>query len=230
MSSQSSFRLSSLAFGLLWVIPLCCEAQDAPKEISVTADAVYAAPPDFVQIIVGLESTAPSAKEAETAIENKVSQLRNALKQGNFEASIRDRNRTLQASTGPGTPWRAGTLVLAKRLLAVESANIASSAPIIDTLLQKGADRIESIRFSVRNALPLSTAALKLASARAKEKAEVVAQSLGLNVGTLLSLNETVEPGAEIVRQRMELGEGPGQFSDEELHVIVTARFEVKPK
>ena len=53
---------------------------------------------------------------------------------------------------------------------------------------------------------------------------------LGVNLGMLLSLNETVEAGAEIVRQRMELGEGPGQFSDEELHVIVTARFEIKPK
>lgn len=202
----------------------------SPNEISVTADAVYATSADFVQIIASFEATAQTAREAESAVEAKVTQFQTGLKQSGIPAEVRDKNRGLQASASSSGFWKVGVSVLAKRSLAIETSKVADASTLADLALQKGADRIESIRYSVRNSSGASLIALKTATLKAREKAEAVAASLGLGIGSLLSLTETVEPGAEIIRQRLELGESPGQFSDEELHVIVTARFEIKPK
>lgn len=234
---MSSFRISVKPLAVLLLgstIALSAEpafaVEEQPREITVMADAVYSAPPDFVRVVVSVEVTAQTAREAENGVAAKVKEMRDALQKSGVTAELRDQGRYLEPAQSTGGNWRAGSAVVSRRFLAIETPAVDSASSVTDLALQHGGDRIVSVNYLVRDSSGASTKALKLATQRAREKADVLAKGLGLETGSLLGVTETVEPGGEVVRQRMEMGQSPVQFNDEELHVVVTARFEIKPK
>lgn len=204
------------------------KAEENLRTISVVSEATFSASPDTADLLVSIESTAQSGKEAEAAVSAKVDQLRAAFAKSPIEIS--DRSREVGSTTGPLSEWKPGGLVLAKRLLVIRVLSVELAGSLADLALKNGADKIIRVSYSVRDSNDAAKRALALALERAKQKAEVAASALGVQLGSLHSFSETLEPDGEALRMRMEQGESPLNFQDRQVHTVINAQFEIKTK
>ena len=71
---------------------------------------------------------------------------------------------------------------------------------LIDAAISAGANRVDSLRFSVKDDLPLRKEALRLASIQARQRADSIALGLGVRLGAVLDAQEgySVVPVASI--------------------------------
>lgn len=74
--------------------------------------------------------------------------------------------------------------------LAVETDDLAKLSATLDTCVRSGANNINSIEFSLKNEKKYKQEALTLAVKDAREKAEVIARTLGKRLGEALSVSE----------------------------------------
>jgi len=70
--------------------------------------------------------------------------------------------------------------------------------------------------------------AIAEATEHAAKKAQLIAKQLGVSLGRLLSANSIEEPSGAIRRMKNQFGRDLSQARDEDIHVIVTLRYEVK--
>ena len=65
---------------------------------------------------------------------------------------------------------------------------------LVDDSIQTGANSVENVEFglSKQKEIQVKAEALKIASTKAKEKAQAIAESLGIQLGKVLSASESV--------------------------------------
>jgi uncharacterized protein YggE len=191
-------------FGMILLLGSTAGAQqinDRPRipSITVSGDATVSAEPDQAEIDIGVVTqarTAPDAsKENAERLARVLAEIKKQLGKG-------DEVKTSGYSLAPnyrypqgGKPEIVG--YTASNILRIKTTNLSLVGRLIDSAMQAGANNVNRLVFTLKDELAAQLGALKMASAKARTKAEAVAASLGLKIVRITSVNEgerTVQP------------------------------------
>lgn len=193
-------RPAAAALVLLAASGLALAQEDSPpweegvgaRTVVVTGRASVPALPDTARIVLGVESQAGSARQAHEANARKVERIVAALQAlGIPGRDIQTAGISLTpvyASDGGDAPRLVGyraAYTLRVRVQPVQQAGAAADAAV-----QAGANRIESIEFTVEDPAPLQDEALRQAVADALSQARALAQAAGAELGEVLAIRD----------------------------------------
>lgn len=211
--------------------------QPVPREIAVDADARVVLPADTVTITLVIEDTGKSAADALNAADKKTEQVKKAVEALNAQTTVALRGSQLgsasAAHNGSPTGLAAGGLggasaMRAERLLGIKTSQVKRAGEIVDVALSNGATRALYVDYSVENGADAQLQAIKAASESGRKKAELLAQSLGVKLGGLLSASVAEDPEGNIAREQMRAGRDVTQFTEKEFRSVGTFRFSVE--
>jgi uncharacterized protein YggE len=158
-------------------------AAQTPRTIRASGEAVVSVRPDLARITVGVETQAATAQEAAaqnaTIVQNVLDAVRRVLGNAGTTETVSYTINPNYRST-PGQP-------------AVQIIDAASAA---------GANRINALRFGIRDEDPVRRRALTAAATQGRGHAEAIAAGLGGRVGMVLRADEggVVIPSPTAVR------------------------------
>jgi len=164
--------------------------------ISVTGTGKIAAKPDLGEFTAGVLTQAPTAKDALAANNDAMNRLHEVLKQRGvaptdiqtWQLEISPRVPRHQPDDGFILPRIVGYQVENK--VRVVTRELDKLGPLLDALVQAGANQISDISFRVENEGALLDKARKRAMADARHKAKVLADASDLLVGPPLKIVE----------------------------------------
>ena len=187
-------RLLPAALLLLLVAPISLNAQDADKRtVSVSGEGLHRVAPDMATVRFGVVSQARSPEDARRENESAAREALNAVRElGIDEARIRLENLRLQ-------PWREYNNDArrweergfeAARSLVVEVDDLNLLPELVARIVQSGANRLDQVSYDLRNRDLARNEALRLAIHNAREKAQLMTQTLGVELGHVRSIME----------------------------------------
>jgi len=180
------------------ILPLPAPAQDAdgkarPPSVTVSGETLVSVEPNQAEIDIGVVTqgkTAPAAGQENAAKLSKVvAELKKLLGPG-------DELKTTGYSLSPnyrypkegGSPEVTG--YTATNIVRVTTGSLQSVSKFIDAAMQAGANQMQRLLFTLKDEEGAQREALRIATARAKSKADEVAHALGLKVVRVLSVIE----------------------------------------
>ncbi|MEO8129204.1 MAG: SIMPL domain-containing protein, partial [Bryobacteraceae bacterium] len=154
--------------------------------------------PDQAQVDLAVVTQAATAQDAAAQNANQTTAVLNQLKQLlGANADI----KTLNYSLAPvynyprdgGQPTLTG--FTANNTVEATVGDLTLAGKIIDTAIQAGANRVDSLRFSLKDDQPLRIQALRSASLQARAHADAIALGLGVRLGSVLAAAENYSTG-----------------------------------
>ena len=231
----SSYLQLVFAVGCTCVSVLSAHAQETgredrvEREIAVTADALSISAPDTAEISILLRQNGANAASAYQAVEASAKKLRAAVLAAGATAQVRERGEHFAGTGQDAGVITPSATVQAERQMVIETSDLPKVASIIDTALQNGASEVLDVSYSCANDTAVR-AAIVAATEKAKVKAELVARTLGVGLGPLLSSVVTEEPEGATVRRAMQQG-GDLQTNGERAGtVFVSLRYQTVAK
>lgn len=165
-------------------------AQDM-RTISVDGTSVIKAMPDQATVNISIESTSKDAKEASAqnaAVMNKIQRDILAL------SITKDNIKTTDYNLYPvynrkdnGKQEITGYNVSNQITVTVDNIDLVGT--VIDTAINAGANSINSVEFSLKNPQSYKDKVLVQAINDARNKADIIARTLGKNVVNVVSVN-----------------------------------------
>jgi uncharacterized protein YggE len=191
-----SFIKSVLGVLLVLGVAGMSSAQDEkrePNSIFVTGNGVVRADPDVAYVRLGVSSRARTAKEAQAQTNAAIAKLYAALDRlGIDRKDVQTSQLTLQAfydNPKPGErPQIAG--YEAENIVTVRLTDFAKIGPVIDAGVESGVNNMQGVSFGIVDDTRARMEALAKATREAREKAEVIARTLGVRLGAVLMANE----------------------------------------
>lgn len=205
--------------------------------IRVTGEAEVTASPDQAEIDIGVVSQAEKAEAAARANAERLDRVLRALRALlGAGAEIKTTGYSLSPNyrypKGGGAPVVTG--YTATNMLQVKTDKMALLGKIIDIAAPASANRIQRLRFGLKDEKAAVAEALGRAAANARAKAEAIAASLGLKIVQILQVEEAgpvrlprpmleasqmraaavptpIEPGAITINASVTLTVGVGQ-------------------
>jgi uncharacterized protein YggE len=188
-------KLTCSFFILAILMALGANGQTTPPQASVVANgtASISVTPDQAQINVSATTQAATAQDATsqnaTITTNIISQITQAL---GGSGTV----QTVNYSVSPnynyppnGTPVLTGYTVT--NSIQVTLNDLTMTGKIIDTAVQAGASRIDSLQFSLKDDSTARAQALSAATVKAKAKATAMAASVGLTASSFITIQES---------------------------------------
>jgi uncharacterized protein len=184
-------------FSILMVLPSIASAQQndrRPRVPSVTAtgEAVITVEPDQAQIDIGVVTQAKNAPEAAKENAEKLARVMGEAKKFLGKG---DEIKTASYSLNPnyrypqgGKPEIVG--YTATNVLHIQTGTLENVGKLIDLAMQSGANTIQHLSFTLKDEHSAQLQALRLASTKAKAKAEAIANVLGLKIIKVVSVTE----------------------------------------
>ena len=209
---------------------------DLTKTITTTGDTKISVAPDLVTVSFGVETegeTASESQSANSAISNKITSTISGF--GIPSSDV----KTTQLSVYPLREWNpetgeqidAGFRTV--HIITVETDRTDAVGELIDAAVGAGANRVDSIRFSLQEETEetLREELLDDAASEARGKADSIARGLGTTVLGVASASES-SFGVSPVFARAEMfamDEGATQVSEGEVEVsaTVSVSFEI---
>ena len=215
----------------------CIAGQDTdklPPSIRTSGEAIVMVPPDRAQIDIGVTTQANTsqAAAAENAkkLEATIIRLRQLL---GPTADIKTISYTLSPNyrypREGGEPSITG--YTATNIVRVTIDDLDQVGKAIDAATQAGANRIQSLRFTLKDERSIQARALREASANARRKADVLAAASNLTVVRILSVVESspaVFPVHDVAFARTETASTPIQPGNIEVRATVVMTVEVR--
>ena len=168
------------------------------RTVSVSGSGSVAAAPDQVAVRLGVETMAESASEALSQNSEQMQAVIGALEEAGIPAEdIQTQTVELrpQYETPEPRPEQAAQPELvgyiASNVVEASSEDLDAFGELLDAAVQAGANRVEGIRFEVTNQAELLSQAREAAWADAEEKAQQLADLAGVQLGQVMSLNES---------------------------------------
>jgi uncharacterized protein YggE len=163
-----------------------------PPSVTANGEAVITVEPDQAEIDIGVVTQARNAPDAARENADKLArvmtEVRKLLGKG-------DEVKTASYSLNPnyrypqgGKPEIVG--YTATNILRVKTATLANVGKLIDASMQSGANTIHRLVFNLKDEHGAQLQALRLASGKAKAKADEMAGALGLKIVKVLSVTE----------------------------------------
>lgn len=162
-----------------------------PRSIRASGEGVVSVRPDLARVTVGVSTQAATAQEAAaqnaTAAERVINAVRAALGAGGTV-------ETVSYTVTPNYRSSGGESVLigytVTNLIEATTFEMGSVGRIIDAATGAGANRVQSLRFGLRDADPPTRQALTAAATQARGRASAIANGLGGRAGAVLSAQE----------------------------------------
>lgn len=225
--SGSEVRVLFLGL-LLCLVPAAFAQQDAPVRptIRVAATATIAAKPDRAQIDIGVVTQAQQADQAATDNAKQVGAVLAALRHAAGEgADI----QTLGYTLTPDFRYAAGSEPVlvgytASNVVRVTLDDLKRVGSVADAATHSGADRVQDMRFTLREPESVRLQALRQAALQANSEADALASALGVRVLRVLSVEEN---GSMSVPMRHMLHAAARARTDEESTPIETGTLNV---
>ncbi len=213
--------------------------EETRRAIRVTGEADISVKPDQAQIEIAVVTQARTAQAAAAdnarRLNTVLADLRNGL---SSSAEI----KTTGYSVNPdyrypkegGSPTITG--YTATNIIQVNVNDLSLVGKAIDTATQSGANKIQRLRFTLKDERAAQTRALREAAVKAREKAEAIAAALNVKVSRILFIEEggmTVTP--RLLQQSAELRAGvaaaptPIEPGDVKVRSTVVLTVEIAP-
>lgn len=179
----------------LWMTPIAFAQQDASLKptIRVAAAATITAKPDRAEIDVGVVTQAVQARDAVSQNAVQVSSVLTALRQAaGDDAEVQTVSYTLTPtfrSRAAEEPVPTG--YAANNIVRVTLSDLGKLGAVADAATHSGANRIQDIRFTLRDPQSVRLQALREAALKAKGEAEALAAALGVRIVRVLTVDES---------------------------------------
>lgn len=190
-------RKSIVLLAMLVLLPSVSSAQQddrrsRPPSVTANGEAVITVEPDQAQIDIGVVTQAKNAPEAAKENAEKLARVMSEVKKLLGKG---DEIKTANYSLNPnyrypqgGKPEIVG--YTATNVLHIKTNALENVGKLIDTAMQSGANTIQRLLFTLKDEQSAQLQALRLASTKAKAKAEEMAKALGLRIVRVLSVTE----------------------------------------
>jgi uncharacterized protein len=209
-----------------------------PPSIRTMGEATLTVKPDQARIDIAIvtqaETAQPAAAENAQKLEVVLAELRKLL---GAAADI----KTMSYALTPvyRSPKQGGSATIigytATNTVQVQTNDLSQLGKIIDAATQSSANRIESLRFMLKDEQATYTQALSEATMRARTKAEAMASALGLRIVRVLSAEEGGSPPRPVLARTMEaraaapVAETPVEPGSLEIRATVGLTVEIAP-
>ena len=172
---------------------LISESSDVQKTISLTGAGIASATADQATLNLGVEVTKDTAGEAISENANLMAAVIEALKnQGISEEDIKTTNYNVYAQYDWTEDGRELVGYTVSNMVQVTVKNIDNVGNVIDVAGEAGSNTINGISFGLSEdkMAELKTAAYILALGDAQDKADLIADTLGLSITGVQSVTE----------------------------------------
>lgn len=222
-----------------WLILLAAasavSAAEPRSTVRATGEGIVSVRPDQAIVSFAVVTQAPSAQAAAAQNATKTQAVLAALKAAlGTGADLRTSGYSLQPNYH--YPREGGTPVLngftAANSVEATISDITTVGKVLDAGIKAGANRIDQLRLTMKDAEPHRREALRLAGQRARSRAEAIAAGLGAKLGKLVSAEESgAERPIPLMRQQAVAAEmradtpiEPGQM---DVRASVTVEYEL---
>ena len=185
-------------FILAAVSPVAAQQTPTERTVVVNASATVEREPERAVIMLAVESTGTTARQAAqanaTRMDAVIAALRRlgltggAVRTVSYELQpeyARDRERVEPADRN-APPRIVGYRAI--NMVQVTVDTVARAGGVIDAALQAGANRVANLSFELRDELAARLESLRLAVSRARSEAEAMAQAAGNRLGPALNI------------------------------------------
>lgn len=197
-------RGSLIAVLLLFGLAACGPTGHHRREtvVAIVATGEAKTRPDVAEITGGIESRAPTAKEALATQATKMTAIVAAVAASGVKA---DDVETAQISLNPVTDWtpRGGQRIRAysaTNIVVIKVRDLAKVGAVLDAIVADGGNRVDSVVFKLESEDAAEASARADAMRKAQARAEAYAKASGLKVGRIISIREDgavlEQPGA----------------------------------
>lgn len=195
------FIISSIALGA------GAAMADDKRTVSVSASGAVSAVPDIVNVNVGVQTLANTARQALADNTEAMRRVIEALKEQGLEPrDIQTTSFSVQPSyeyPQDGRPRLVGYQVVNSVLVRVR--DVARLGEILDIVVRTGSNQVAGVEFTISTAEQLKDEARKVAFANARRMAEIYAKAAGAELGAVLKIEETNVQFAPVATFRAEL-------------------------
>ncbi len=197
-------------------------ASEMPAQIGVVGESWVWLPRDTARLTVELSEVGNSADEAARALLNKKISLKVAVgKKAANAFNFIDQGLQLKGGEAKSS-WQAVEVLL------IETKKFDLLGTLVDELRKVALSPAAPIEYLSRAATKEKEAALKEASARAREQAQTISKSLGVNLLSLLSATVNEEPSGTTLRLTRDDESSEEQTGEVgEYHVLVSLQYKV---
>ena len=172
-----------------------CQIPDGhprPPHVSAHGEAVIAMEPDQAEIDIGVVTQAKTAPDAARENADKASRVMGEIKKllgkgDEIKTAGYSLNPTYRYPQG-GKPEIVG--YTASNILRLKTGTLTHVGNLIDGAMRAGANTINRLAFTLKDEHSAQVQALRLASTKAKAKADEMATALGLKVVRVLGVTE----------------------------------------
>ncbi len=197
-----------LVYSLMASPPLWAQSEaDTDSVLTVQGSAEVRVVPDLAVVRLGVVEQASTAEDAQDGVNGVVNRIINALRAAGIEESdVQTSRLTLspvysrQRPDGNQPP--AIIAYRAANTITVRVEALDRIGEVIDVALGAGANQLEGVSFELQDDSASRQAALRDAVGEARDKAEAIADALGVALVSILSVNEG---GVMIGRPVMEM-------------------------
>lgn len=205
----SSLARTFLALAAACSIALGASAAmaDDKRTVSVSATGAVSAVPDIVNVTVGVQTLANTARQALADNTEAMRRVVEALKEQGLEArDIQTTSFSVQPSfeyPQDGRPRLVGYQVV--NAVAIRVRAVAKLGEILDVVVRTGSNQVSGVEFTVSKAEELKDEARAVAFTNARRMAEVYAKAAGATLGPVVRIEETNVQFAPVATFRAEL-------------------------
>lgn len=243
--SLSLFPLLSLfSLTLLFAPLVTAQSPDSrspqPRTVTVSGVGTVDVEPDEATVQFAVVTRAETAEEARRRNAEAAEQAMNAVRAlGIAERKIQLLNLRLEEEWDYRNNERVRKGFIARRDVKVTMEDLDLAPDLVAVIVQQGANELNGIQYDLQNREAVENEALQAAVARAREKAQLMAEALGADLGRVVQI---AEGGVQIprpqpvmfARAEMAMDEmqesNPGAYAAGEITVraTVTVTFELE--
>lgn len=170
-------------------------AQDVPDDraVRVSGEATVRVAPDQATVRFGIVSRAETAEDARSQNATAARNAMNAVRElGVPEEKMRMETLQLRPRReyNPETQTHEEKGYEAIRLVVVEVEDLEQLPSLVTRVVQRGANRLEGIEYGLRDRTAARNDALRQAARAARDKAELLATTLGVALGPVQAISE----------------------------------------
>ncbi len=226
--------ISVIGCVIIAAMPTLAQTTVAPRRlIRAVGQGKASGKPDQAQVDLAVVTQAATAQDAAAQNANQTTAVLTQLKQLlGANADIKTLNYSLSPVYNYPRDGSPATLTgfTANNTVEVTVGDLSLPGKIIDTAIQAGANRVDSLRFSINDDQPLRIQALRSAALQARAHADAIALGLGVHLGAVIAAAEGYAAGI-VTADRVGLTAGaaaPTPVQPGNIDVFATITLEIE--
>jgi len=193
-------KITTIVAALLAVVMVartaCAQSEAKAHVIEVSGDGQAQSPPDQATLELAIETHAPTAGEAAGTNGALAQKVRDALK-GKLgdKGTMWTGGYSLYPDYNEPRPGSEAKIIgyHAQNTITVETSNLEVVGPLIDAAIAAGANRVNSLQYSLRDSTKARSEAITRASKDAQAQAQALANALGVKLGSVIKATTVAE-------------------------------------